>query len=74
MPPARPQACDLEVGGREPDAFGGAQVWITMTSGARELRESRGSSVQGKEEAPRSLSFPILLFCRLPRNGLHAPL
>lgn len=32
-PPVRPQACDLEVGGREPDAFGGTQVWITMTSG-----------------------------------------
>lgn len=46
MPPARPQACDLEAGGREPDYFwGGDPVWIKLTLGARELRENQGSYV-----------------------------
>lgn len=47
LPPARPQACDLEAGGREPDDFegGGNPVWIKLTLGARELRENQGSYV-----------------------------
>lgn len=60
MPPARPQACDLEVGGKEPDAFGGNPGLENDDFGARELRESRGSRAKRKHFAP--FSFPILLF------------